>query len=133
MLKRFRFSIRTVLLVTAIVAACVWWFALPTAMANRFARLVNNGKHEEAGELFRIDGASSMLTEWKPIVEAHAVVTNLTAQDLIRGRRAIHLSVTYHRKYSPGIPGFFPVEADRHGIYLLKNLKTSDKARFDFK
>ena len=118
MLKRIRFSIRTILVLTALAAALVWWFALPTATANRFAKLVNNGKYDEAGKLFRIEGADSMLTDWKPIVEGHAVVTDLTAQDLVRGRRAIHLSVTYHQKYRANIPGFFPLESDRQGIHL---------------
>ena len=40
-----RFSIRTLLILTALVAAvCYWWIARPTIVANRFAAAVEGGE-----------------------------------------------------------------------------------------
>ncbi len=128
----FRFSIRSVLLLTAFVAVAVWWLALPSATANRFASAINAKQYDEAANMFVVDGSNSMLTKWKPLVQAHAVPTELTLRDLLRGRRAIHLSVTYQNKFAD-IPGFFPLEADNRGIHLLNNIQSSEADRFTFK
>ena len=128
----FRFSIRSVLILTALVAVAVWWLALPSATANRFASAINAQRYDEAAGMFVVDGANSMLTKWKPLVQAHAVPTKLTLRDLFRGRRAVNLSVTYQNKYAD-IPGFFPLEADNRGIYLLNSVQSAEADRFTFK
>ena len=125
----FRFSIRSLFILTAVVAVAAWWLASPTAMAQKFAKAVNQERYDQAADLFVVRGANSMLTEWKPLVEAHALPTKLTLMDLVRGRRAVHLTVTYESSMA-GVPGFFPLEADYRGIHLVTNLKASSAARF---
>lgn len=97
-------------------------------MARRFASAIDKAKYDEAAALFLVDGEAAMLTDWQPLVEAHAVPNRLTVSDLIRGRRAIYLSVTYQAKVSD-ISGFFPLEADFRGIYKL-DMRAKDMDRF---
>ena len=81
--------------------------------------------------MFLVDGAASMLTDWQPLVDVHAVPLKLSLNDLVRGRRAIYLSVKYQLKVSE-IAGFFPLEADCRGIHKLE-MKSSDLGRFKIK
>lgn len=130
------------MITTALVALATWWLTSPSSTARRFANAVNKNEYEVAASLFLVDGENSMLTDWVessrdlnkpnfPLVEAHAVPTKLTPMDLLRGRRAVHLSVTYQME-SKSIPGFFPLEADYRGIHLLTNLSASEAGRFSF-
>lgn len=125
-----RFSIRSILILTTVVAVVVWWLVAPTRTANRFVNLVNAKRHEEAAQMFRVDGANAMLTRWKPLVDAHAIPIKLTATDLWQGRRGIHLSVTYDNSLADK-PGFFPLEANWRGILAINSIDAREAARFN--
>lgn len=127
----YRFSIRSILMLTTCVAIVVWWLVTPTRTANRFVNLVNSKRHQEAAEMFVVDGAEAMLTEWKPLIDASAIPIKLTAADLWQGRRAIHLSVTYDNRVADK-PGFFPLEANYRGIFAINNIDAREAARFNF-
>ena len=126
----FRFSIRSILLLTTLVAIGVWWLVSPTRTATRFVNLVNEQQHDRAASMFVVEGADEMLTKWKPLGEANAIPIKLTAADLWSGRRAIHLSVTYTFE-GDDVLGFFPLEADYRGIYVINNIDAREAARFN--
>lgn len=65
---RPRFSLRTLLIVTAAVAAFGWWREQPRKTAERFVAAIEAGRYGEADEL--LTDADDPLTSIKPITLA---------------------------------------------------------------
>jgi hypothetical protein len=86
---RPRFSLRTLLVLTALAAAaCWWWVARPTIVAERFAAAVNRGTYAAAGELF-CEPTSLELGQYASPESRFLLSAKLhprTTQDLLRGR-----------------------------------------------
>lgn len=112
-----RFSIRTLFLVTTVVALTVWWLAKPSANAARFARAINAQEYDRAAKMFVVDGPDAVLTDWRPHA-AVASVSGVTFSDLLRGRREVKLQITYHAS-SKDIMGHFPLEASCRGVHIF--------------
>jgi hypothetical protein len=104
-----RFSLRTLLLLTALAAAaCYWWVARPTIVANRFVAAINHGAtYDAADALFPKDEVtvSARHLDWlfnlskmginaEPgELEMNAYVFPRTWNDLIDGQRRVHVDV----------------------------------------
>jgi hypothetical protein len=91
---RPRFSLRRLLLFTALVAAaCYWWIARPTNTAKRFVAAVNCGDFAAAQTLF---GPGPMFHEkWANYMGREIRLESYLAprswHDLVHGRRRIDL------------------------------------------
>ena len=130
MKSKLRFSVRSLLVLTAIVALFAWWLGSPTATTGRFVRAVTDGEYEAAGQMFRVDGANDMLVKWKPIHTVHILEPRITLSDLFRGRRRMHLTVTYAGP-NGDVTGYFLLEADHRGIHSI-NTRPYQDAEFRF-
>jgi hypothetical protein len=94
---RFRFSLRWLLLATAIVAACCYWLVLPTIIAKRFVRAVASANYVRADACFA-DPNSRFLSKlndkhWRFLARAELKSWSLTGSRL--GNRLIQLGVSY--------------------------------------
>lgn len=115
-MPKLRFSIRTLLIVTALAAIAMWWLASPDATSQRFVTAIESGNYDLAGAMFLVDGANDMLTKWKPLNSAYALPIAPKLRDRLRGRRLIRLVVTYQAPEKE-IMGYFLLEADQRGIH----------------
>jgi hypothetical protein len=94
---RPRFSLRTQLVLTAIVAAGCYWFVLPTIMAQRFARAVDAENYTLADSYFR-DTDDQFLHGWNEKhwrFHAQASLNPWSWRELARGERSVNLGVAY--------------------------------------
>lgn len=130
-MPRLRFSIRSMLLFTALAAMVIWWTTTPTRVTAAFVSAINQGDFERAGSMFVVEGADDMLTKWQPMEAAHVVPSPLTVKDLVRGRRGVHLTVTY-KNASGELTGYFLLEAGFGGIHSL-NKRPYEGADFKFR
>ena len=121
-----RFSIRSLIFFTTVIAIVAWWLASPSANASRFVRAINEQEYNVAAKMFVLDGPDAILTDWNPH-GAVALVAEVTLRDLLRGRREVRLSVTY-RGDSKNIVGNFPLEASCRGMHVFDKppYKSSD-------
>lgn len=113
----FRFSIKSLLALIALSAVVLWWLVTPSVVSARFAEAVGQMEFDRAGEMFIVPEHGMMLKDWREfIVSATATPADLSLQDLVAGRRRLHLKVSYQ---SPGkeIAGHFPLEANMQGIH----------------
>jgi hypothetical protein len=123
MRPRFRYSLRLLLILTALAAAgCYWWIARPTMLANRFVRAVQSEQFALANQQFAnpddamlarqraghkypteypTESAYAVPFQDEPYdVEWHAKVHPRTWGDMFAGRRRISLSGSYWTAYN---------------------------------
>jgi hypothetical protein len=111
---RFRFRLRTLLALTALVAAACWWVTRPTVVANRFLRAMEARDYGAADQLFSdpSDAVQSRIREavgnW-PLMSTECVLAKATWADWLAGRRTIHFDIRYpemltlpHTIFGPG-------------------------------
>jgi hypothetical protein len=109
-----RFSLKTLLVLTAFVAAgCYWWIARPTMVAKRFVAAIN--RDDRAAARAMVARTESKASIWPranrlpPVFEAR--LEALTWQDLWRGERRIEFKISPHPAEQE--LGFFPESTDR--------------------
>jgi hypothetical protein len=95
---RFRFSLRTFLVLVALLAAfCYFWFVMPTRTANRFIEAVQAKEYDAADLMFRAPDsrfiASSAEKYWA--FEATAERLPISLHQLLTGRRNVLLHFDY--------------------------------------
>ena len=107
---RPRFSLRTLLVLTVILAAaCYWWIARPTMIANRFIAAIDQGHDYTAADAWFAAGESTLSDKigdfsfsfFKMGIQIDLGKLKLTAAalprtwaDLKRGQRRVQLTAT---------------------------------------
>lgn len=117
-LRKIRFSVRSILILSALVVLAIWWLATPSATADRFVRAISEQRYDRAQEMFAIERSRMMLPTEIPILTAHATVGDLTWKDLLRGRRAIDFKVVYQGESRP-LEFSTAMEAGCRGIHAI--------------
>ena len=115
---RWRFSLRFLILTAAILPAAVYWLALPTINAQRFAAAVNSGNYELAESLC-LDPENRFPGSWKQSKVFHpgASVQEFEFAYLWRGERPLDINVTYGDGSGLAMAGV-EATATRRGIRL---------------
>jgi hypothetical protein len=94
---RIRYSLRTLLLMAAVVAGVCYWLTLPTVYAERFVAAVAAGDYAKADALFA-DPADRCLLQWDgryTIIEQRAQVEPISWQEHVRGERRISVIIVF--------------------------------------
>jgi hypothetical protein len=123
---RPRFSLRWLLIFTALAAvACYWWIARPTILANRFAAAIHRRNLAAADNLCIDPNRMYASVAYRDFFmnlpywdgaggpyqgEMDVVVKPRTWDDLVRGQR--RLEMTLSRTKSPLLPGMARVTDD---------------------
>jgi hypothetical protein len=92
----FRYSLRALLLMTALAAAAVYWLALPTLNARRYAAAIA-ARDFSAADALCASAGKPFPGDWTrhATFETKASVKPLTWDDLRRGERQIYVAITY--------------------------------------
>jgi hypothetical protein len=97
-IKRLRFSLRTLLLITAAFAGfCYYWAIMPGTTAQRFIRLISCENFEAADQMFW-KSVDRQLVPWQKKcwgMRADAELSPWSIGQLLGGRRDLRLQVTY--------------------------------------
>ncbi len=104
MSRRFRYSIRSLLVSIAVFPLVIWWFSLPTIQAHRFIDAVNSQDLEAAQRLLPAD-ANIDFTAQPATISITAVLESLSLRDFYRGKRSI--GVWFIHPKPPTGPGRF--------------------------
>lgn len=95
---RLRFSLRTLLILTAIVAGlCYYWIVMPLATAKRFVDAIGANHYEAADRMFWND-LDRGLAQWNKKywgMRAGGEVLPWSAAQFLTGRRDLRLHLTY--------------------------------------
>ncbi len=95
---RFRFSIRTLLLITTMfAAACYYCIVLPSAMARRFVSAINTERYPAADHMFWHD-ADRTFAKWKDErwgFACDAELASWSVRQFLCGRRNVVLRMKY--------------------------------------
>lgn len=96
MWPRWRFSLRFLLIATAVLPLAAYWLALPTLNAQRYAEAINSGDYAAADELC-IDSKQAFPGDWTrhKFFQPKAGLTELTWPDIRDGRRKIYVGIAY--------------------------------------
>ena len=121
-LPRYRFSLRTLLILITAIAFASSWVGLPLIHARRFEQRIAAQDFTGAAEGFALAADHRMLSEWSPIVRASVRAKSLTLQEIVTGRRHLELTVTYRLNDGREFPMRFDMGADRGGIHCLSGL-----------
>jgi hypothetical protein len=120
---RFRFSIRSLLLLFALVAAfCYWWIARPSLFVHRFDAAVERGDFAAADAMIHPE-SERFLADWAEkrwAFRAHANVEPVTFSDLCRGRRPFQLTVSTF-EFDQTVARVFQYVATPTGIDIRRN------------
>lgn len=123
---RIRFSLRTLLLVTLVVAGGCYWMVLPTVYAQRFVAAVAAGEYAAADALF-VDPADGFLVDWDArytIVERRAKLEPSSWQERWRGKRQISVIIVY-RTPSHTLARSVDIMATRTGLQRPQQQRSS--------
>jgi hypothetical protein len=97
---RPRFSLRTLLILTALAATACWWVTPPTVVANRFLRAMQARDFAAADQFFSdpSNAVQSRIREvvgnW-PLMSTESMLVKATWADWLTGRRTIHFGIRY--------------------------------------
>lgn len=95
---RMRFSIRTLLLTTTLLAvACYYWIVLPSATAQQFIDCINTERYPTADHMFWHD-ADRTFTRWKDErwgFTCDAELGPWSVRQFLCGRRVVVLHMKY--------------------------------------
>jgi hypothetical protein len=101
---QLRFSLRTLLILTALAAFACGWLVIPSLRADRFISAINRNDLAAADTM--ILGGGKTITEWRdrPSIDGiRAEALPLTWADLAVGRRRIWAApVEYHNREENG-------------------------------
>ena len=91
-----RFSLRTLLVVTALAAAGCYWLIFPTIIARRFVDAVASPNYEHADDF--LDPADRFLLDWNEKhwrFQARAELEPWSFKEFLSGKRTVKLHVLY--------------------------------------
>jgi hypothetical protein len=115
---RFRFSLRTLLILTALAAAaCYGWIARPAILARQFVAAIEQGDFAAADRMISIE-ADRFLVEWAEkrwAFRTTADVSPLSFALLCSGRRQIRLNVSTF-EFDQTVDRLFQFDATPTGI-----------------
>jgi hypothetical protein len=111
-----RFSLRLLLVASALIPAAIYWLALPSLNASRYAAAINRGDWAAADRLC-LDRECSFPGDWTrhATFQPRAAVKPATWNDWRSGRRQLYVAINYgdgHGLASCGLE----LEATRSGI-----------------
>lgn len=92
----FRYSVRALLVLTALAAVAVYWLALPTLNASRYAAAI--AAHDfAAADALCVSPEHRFPGDWTrhATFEPKATVANLTWSDLWQGKRKLFVGIAY--------------------------------------
>ncbi|HEX5104051.1 MAG TPA: hypothetical protein VFV87_09590 [Pirellulaceae bacterium] len=91
-----RFSLRWLLLASALIPAGLYWLALPTLHAQRYAAAINRGDYAVADKLC-VDPSRPFPGDWPrhKTFEPKASLKPVTWHDLRTGRRELFVGIAY--------------------------------------
>ena len=118
MRRKIRFSVRSLVILSALTVLAIWWLATPSANAMRFAQAVNSKRYEIAQSMFAVERSKMMLPTDIPILNAKVVTTAWTWKDLLRGRRPMDFLIVYNGTRRP-IEMKIRMEAGVRGIHAV--------------
>jgi hypothetical protein len=115
---RWRFSLRFLLLATALIPLAGYWFALPTLYAQRFTAAITRGDYA-AAEALCLDRKDPFPGHWKKhaVFQPRPGVKELTLADLWAGKRQMFVGIAYGDKHGLASCGV-ECTATRHGIEI---------------
>jgi hypothetical protein len=120
---RPRFTIRTLLILTAIVAVGCWWFVRPTMLAGQFMRVFESEDYAAADRLIgnpkrAVQSKFDDFHQLGRFNSAHCALVPPKWVDLLCGRRIIRLSVCYvdTRPFAPAGDEVEPASTRRHTV-----------------
>jgi hypothetical protein len=93
----FRFSLRVLLLVTALLAGICYWLILPTIEAERFVRAVDTGDFKSADACFHRP-EDRFFVSWKEknwAFKPQAELESWSFTEFVEGRRRVAIRITY--------------------------------------
>jgi hypothetical protein len=92
----WKFSLRTLMVLTAIAPIAVYWLCLPTLVANRYAAALNNRDFAAADRLC-LDSKDTFPGDWAKhkTFDPRAVVAPLTWHDFRHRERRLYVAITY--------------------------------------
>jgi len=94
---RLRFSLRTLFVITTLVAALCLWFMLPSLTARRFLAAVASEDYPSADEFF-LQADDRVLTDWADkrwSFRSSGNLLPLTFGQLCRNQRTVRVECTY--------------------------------------
>jgi hypothetical protein len=91
-----RYSLRSLLVLTAVSAVVVYWLILPTLNARRFTAAINSGQYEVAERLC-VEPADVFPGTWKDhqTFEPKAGIQPLSWEDFRGGQRRMFVGIAY--------------------------------------
>jgi hypothetical protein len=95
-ISSWRFSLRYLLLASALIPIAIYWFALPTIYAQQFSAAVASGDYPTAERLC-VDRAKPFPGTWKEhkTFEPRAFVKEPTWKDFWSGERQLFVAIAY--------------------------------------
>jgi hypothetical protein len=124
---RPRFRLRTLLILTALVAAgCYWWIARPTIVAERFKFALEHGDFATASDLWIDDGRTyidfdaDMDNPHFPVKRWNIEVQPRTWSDVRQGMRRVRVVLTESARDSADsmTSEFPPIIATSRGVFV---------------
>ena len=107
-----RFSLRVVLVVTAVVAVACWWRVRPTRVADQFVRAVAAGDYQRADKLFANQEhafVAKFMADYRNKAKALAVRQSMA--QWLAGQCEISLDLIDHRGLGANMHFVIPVTA----------------------
>jgi hypothetical protein len=111
-----RFSLRWLLVASALIPVGIYWLALPTLYAQRYAAAINRGDWTAAEKLC-VDPQRSFPGDWPQhkAFEPRASLQPVTWQDVRSGQRQVVVGISYGDGSGLASCGV-EIAATRHGI-----------------
>jgi hypothetical protein len=96
MWPRWRFSLRFLLIATAVLPLAAYWLALPTLNAQRYAAAINSGNYATADKLC-VDPKQAFPGDWTrhKTFQPTAGIKVFDWRDVLKGRRDIYVMISY--------------------------------------
>jgi hypothetical protein len=93
---KFRYSLRALLLLTALAAAAAYWLALPTLNARRYAAAIAR-RDFAAADALCVRASDSFPGGWTrhQTFEPKATLSEITWQDMWKGERRLFIGIAY--------------------------------------
>lgn len=91
-----RYSLRAFLVASALIPVALYWFALPTLNAQRYAAAINSADYSAADKLC-LDPSRKFPGDWTAHATFHprATVAPLTWEDVKMGERQLYVGISY--------------------------------------
>src|SRR4051812_7782119 len=92
----WKFSLRSLMVVMAVMPIALYWLWLPTIVANRYAAALN-GRDYQAADRLCLKAENPFPGRWArhKTFDPRAVLAPLAWQDFRRGERRLYVAITY--------------------------------------